>query len=233
MRRCAQRLRSGGAVLVVCTLFLLGVGSRAAHAQFVGTEICTFTATAPGVSLLSLPASRTFTISSASCTLTPPSRIGKFFCSQSETVVTPLGGSWDVTFNSESDGVVDYTTDDLSGMTMSPFSLCGFTHNVQTHTMTSQTFAYDDNTTALSGASTDEIISIISYMVTARAEKTGTYSGSISSFSGPTMTATFTYTGTWMAKGVLPGLSPLGVGVLTALLIGGGLLLWRHRGRSA
>ena len=147
--------------------------------------------------------------------------------------VTPLGGSWQVTFLGQSGGVVDYTTDDLSSMTMSSFTLCGFTHNVQSHTMTSQSFTYDDNTGFLSGASTDRIISLVGNMVTARADKTGTYSGTISDFSGPTMTAMFTYNGTWVARGFLGALSPLSMGVLAALLVGaGGSLLWRRRARS-
>ncbi len=231
MRRCVQRLSPVGAVLLGCSLLLLGASPRAAHAQ--GTEICDFVATAPGVSLASLPATRTFTIVSATCTLTPPSTIGKMFCGESEMAVTPLGGSWQVTFLGQSGGVVDYTTDDLSSMTMSSFTLCGFTHNVQSHTMTSQSFTYDDNTGLLSGASTDRIISLVGNWVTARADKTGTYSGTISNFSGPTMTATFTYNGTWVAKGFLGALSPLSMGVLAALLVGaGGSLLWRRRARS-
>ena len=231
MKRRVQQLMSGGSGLLVCALLLLGATPRAAHAV-PGTEVCTFVATAPGVS--SLPASRTLTISSASCTLTPPSMIYDLFCTPSEMVATPLGGSWEVTFFDAVSPDVGITVDDLSGVTMSPFSLCGLTVDVQLHSMETQSFSLDSGTGDLAGDSTDLIYSDIGGVFTAKAAKIGSYEGLISSFSGSTMTMSFTYTGTWLAFGRLPGLTPLGAGVLAAFLLGaGGFLQWRRRLRGA
>ena len=248
MRRYAQRLTFGSAALLVCTLFLLGATSRAAHAQFggvlAGTEFCVFEATAPAVT--SLPADRTFTISGITeCTLSPPPLIEGVLCNTSEEAVSTLGGEWDVHFNgtgSPSGKIVDFTTKDLSRLTMSDFTLCSFSHKVNSHTMSSQTFSVDVDSlglglSGLTGASTDRIRSRITVMgmsMIARASKSGTYGGTITNFTGPgVMTLNFEYNGVWIAKEISPGLSPLGVGVLTALLMGGGgFLLWRKRLRS-
>jgi hypothetical protein len=264
MQRRVRHHKSWGIILVVCSVLLLIVGPLASSSGFFGTEVCTFEAEAPGVVPSGtvctmnvecgvgglcvggfcdgLPASRTISITSATCTLTPPSTIGKLLCSNLETAITPVGGSWDVTFASESGGVVPFTTDDISGMTMSPFFLCGLTHDVQTHTMTSQSFTYtpnngNPNNGTLSGKSEDRIISLLSGSVEARADKTGTYQGTITDFTGTipgTMTLNFVYDGQWVAKGFLGALSPMSLGVLaTMLAAAGGSLLWRSRARSA
>ena len=246
MQRCVQRLTFGGAALLVCPLFLLGASPRPAHAIVLGEESCHFEATADAVNLIDLPQTRTLSIDKnlSWCTVTPPSIFRGILC-DSEPVDAPIEGTWVVTFESESEeGIVDITVDDLSGMSMSEFSLCTFATIVQSHTITSQRFTYtNDVTKALWGTSTDKIVSLLNSVITVQGRQTGTYTGSINSISSGcpmgtgscsgTMTMVFDYEGTWVVTEILPGLSPLGVGVLTALFVaGGGFALWRQRARG-
>ena len=237
------RLTFGGAAFLVFTLVLLGASPRAAHS--FAKEECDFVGTADSVDLALLaddPQMRTISVEPGStCLLTlPPGivRLASIVCGMEVAPVITMGGTWDVTFQSITAGIVPFTTDDISQLTMTPnpFPLCGFMHEVTSHTMDNQTFTFDNNTGFLIGDSRDTISSDLtkpgSKKMKAKAFKFGMYGGTIMDFSpsGGTMTLEFHYDGRWVPRGGLPGLSFVGLGMLAALLMsGGGFLLWRRR----
>ena len=103
-----------------------------------GIETCDLTATTSPI--VSLPADRTFTVSTFTCTDKAPTTMFGMPCSGFEDADNTLGGTFDVHFEESPDpneNEIDLTVD-ISNITMTPFTLCGFLIDVTSHVLNDQ-----------------------------------------------------------------------------------------------
>ncbi len=229
-----------GALVLAGALILLGGIPRAAHAvpdpnDFPdpnniidpGIETCVLTATT-SPAIVSLPTDRTFAVSTFTCTDKAPTSMFGIPCSGFEDADNTLGGTFDVHFaQSPTDpNEIDLTVD-ISNITMTPFTLCGFLIDVTSHVLNDQDLSYNPITGVLGGSTTSDVFVTVDNAFTATAAKLGTYTGSLDSSTG---NLSFSYAGTWQITSPIPGLTPLATVILVVLLVGGaGFVLWRRR----